>query len=123
MNLESKELELSRKKFSCIRNEDWGIANTKVNYDDLLYASKNTTIREECNRLRENLSAKKLLYRRLQRKCAEMEHVMTLEKEKRDVKIENSVRDEAAAVSDRLKGMVVMRVRVHAEAIRDSKEV
>ncbi|KAK8821763.1 hypothetical protein WA556_002210, partial [Blastocystis sp. ATCC 50177/Nand II] len=93
--LDSKVLEMSRKRFH----------NTKVNYEGLQYAHDEHEIQEECSRLKDILDAKKSLYQRLKRRCTEMERVMQSEKEKRDVRIEQSVRDEATRASDELKGM------------------
>ena len=52
-----------------------------------------------------------------------MERVMQSEKEKRDVRIEQSVRDEATRASDELKGMVPVIPIVHSIAIHDPKQV
>ncbi|KAK8822468.1 hypothetical protein WA577_005631, partial [Blastocystis sp. JDR] len=76
-----------------------------VNYEGLQYAHDEHEIQEECSRLKDILDAKKSLYQRLKRRCTEMERVMQSEKEKRDVRIEQSVRDEATRASDELKGM------------------
>lgn len=94
-----------------------------MNYEGLQYAHDELIVQEECSRLKAILTAKKSLYQRLKRRCTEMERVMQSEKEKRDVKIEQSVRDEAARASDELKGMVPVIPVVHSIAINDPKQV
>lgn len=94
-----------------------------MNYEGLQYAHDEHEIQEECSRLKDILDAKKSLYQRLKRRCTEMERVMQSEKEKRDVRIEQSVRDEATRASDELKGMVPVIPIVHSIAVCDSKQV
>ena len=94
-----------------------------MNYEGLQYAHDEFEVQEECSRLRDILTAKKSLYQRLKRRCTEMERVMQSEKEKRDARIEQSVRSEAARASDELKGMVTVIPEAHNLAIHDPKQV
>ena len=94
-----------------------------MNYEGLQYAHDALEVQEECSRLKDILAAKKSLYQRMKRRCTEMEQVMQSEKEKRDTRIEQSVRDKATRASDELKGMVLVIPVVHSIAIHDSEQV